>query len=1010
MKFSTTSLLHNIEKSFKNTDISTPIINPGTILLNQHKNLFLRTLLSLLLFACMQNAMPQTYIGQRKTINYEKRQYNAGTQNWKIRQDAQGRMYFANNEGVLVFDGSYWQLYPLPNKTIVRSLEFGSDKRLYVGGQDEIGYFSPAKNGQLVFTSLKDLIPKADQEFSDIWDIASHGNEVFFRSHDKIIKFGNNKITVYHSHSWLFLGTYQGKLIAHDEQKGLLTYANNEWHPFIDKKDLPKGFYMTSVSKFNDTSSLVTTAKDGLYLLTGNKLKYFNLTGFGINNHQHFSAATALDDGTYLVSTYINGIYQIDKNGNVIENIGKKEGLQNIFVRCMYADVNHNIWLGLDNGIDFIAYNNAVKHINPAVFKDGGGYATALYKNNLYFALSNGAYELPVGNTTNLSYLKNNFKQVAEGQTWNIAAVEGHLLAGRDDGIFEVLNDKLSPIYNSTGFWIFQPLKNKAGTPLIAAGNYYGVRLFENKGNTLIDKGSVAKYYESARFVQVDSNNIIWTSHPYRGVYKLNPDNDQIKTYTSAQGLPSNLNNFVFKVKGHVVIATEKGIYEYDAKTDRFKPSVQFEKIFGDRSLRYLQEDKAGNIWFVQGKSLGVVDYAATPTIINFPELNNRILSGFENVYPINANNIFVGSENGFYHINYAKYKQNIHALNVYIRKVKATSATDSVLYGGYFNHVNDNGKQTASNTLTLGYRWRSLHFEYSSPIFEEQSNAEYSYLLEGFDQEWSAWSKKSEKDYTNLPAGNYTFKVKARNHQNNESAVACYAFTVNPPWYGSVLAYVLYLVIIAGILYYLYKLQEKRHIIKQQKELLIQQQKNEEEQKQIAYLHQLELERSEKEVVKLKNEMLQSEIEFKTSELASSALNLVQKKEFLLKVKDELQTLQKSGKDMVEASEIKKILRLLAGENKINEEWEQFSIHFDKVHAGFLTIIKDRYPSINQQELKLCAYLIMNLSSKEIAQLMAISVRGVEISRYRLRKKLQIPTEINLFEFLFDIQRELMK
>ncbi|RZK78168.1 MAG: transcriptional regulator, partial [Pedobacter sp.] len=104
----------------------------------------------------MQNAMPQTSIGQRKTVNYEKMQYNAGTQNWKIRQDGQGRMYFANNEGVLVFDGAYWQLYPLPNKTIVRSLEFGRDKRLYVGGQDEIGYFSPAKNGQLVFNSIKE--------------------------------------------------------------------------------------------------------------------------------------------------------------------------------------------------------------------------------------------------------------------------------------------------------------------------------------------------------------------------------------------------------------------------------------------------------------------------------------------------------------------------------------------------------------------------------------------------------------------------------------------------------------------------------------------------------------------------------------------------------------------------------------------------------------------------------------------------------------------------------------
>jgi ligand-binding sensor domain-containing protein/DNA-binding CsgD family transcriptional regulator len=958
----------------------------------------------------MQNAMPQTYIGQRKTVNYEKMQYNAGTQNWKIRQDAQGRMYFANNEGVLVFDGAYWQLYPLPNKTIVRSLEFGSDKRLYVGGQDEIGYFSPAKNGQLVFNSIKELIPKADRVFSDIWDIASYGNAVFFRSHDKIIKYSHHKITVYHSQSWLFLGNYQGKLIAHDEQKGVLIYANNKWEPFIDKKDLPAGIYITSVAKFNDTSSLITTARNGLYLLSANKLTSFKLSGFGINNYQHFSAATALDDSRYLVGTYINGIYQIDKNGNVTENIGKKEGLQNIYVRSMYADANHNIWLGLDNGIDYIAYNNAVKHINPPIFKDGGGYSAALYKNNLYFALSNGAYRLPVTSTGDMSYLKSDFTTIAEGQTWNMATVDGRLLTGRDDGIFQVSGDKLSPILNNTGYWIFKPLKNKAGDQLIAAGNYYGVRLFEETGGSLIDKGSLGKYVESARFLEVDRNNVIWTSHPYRGVYKLSPDHSLIKTYTKAQGLPSDLNNFVFKVRGRVVVATEKGIYEIDAKTDKFVPSTEFRKIFGNKSLRYLQEDQAGNIWFVQGKSLGVVDFSATPTIINFPELNNRILSGFENVYPVDANNVFVGSVNGFYHINYAKYKQNIHALKVYIRKVKATSTTDSVLYGGYFDDVNGNGKQTANNTLTLGYRWRSLHFEYSSPIFEEQSNAEYSYLLEGFDTKWSGWSKKSENDYTNLPAGSYVFKVKARNHQNNESVVASYSFHINPPWYQSVLAYVIYLALIAGALYYLYKLQEKRHNIKQQKELLIQQQKNKEEQTQLAYLHQLELERAEKEVVKLKNEKLQTEVEFKTSELASSALNLVQKKEFLLKVKDELQHLQKSGKEVVEVSEIKKVLRLLAGENKINEEWELFSIHFDKVHAGFLTIIKDRYPSINQQELKLCAYLIMNLSSKEIAQLMAISVRGVEISRYRLRKKLQIPTEINLFEFLFDIQRELMK
>ncbi len=977
----------------------------------QHKPMSLRIFFFMLILAGTQEVFSQAYIGQRETINFEKRQYNAGTQNWKIRQDAQGRMYFANNEGLLVFDGATWQLYPLPNKTIVWSIEFGKDNRLYIGGQDEIGYFSSSKNGQLAFTSIKNLLPEADREFSDIWDIVSYGNDVFFRSRNKIFRYSHHKITVYTPwSSWLFLGLYQDQLIAHDEQKGVLTFKNGRWQSLIEKKVLPDGFYITSVSPFGKDTSLVTTAKNGLYLLSGNKLKYWKLSGFSADNQQHFSGSIALGDHNFLISTYINGVYQVDRNGIVIENISKKEGLQNSNVRSLFLDVNHNVWLGLDNGIDFIAYNNAVKHINPLVFKDGGGYSAILYKNSLYFALTNGIYQLPVNNTGDLSYVKNNFKIISEGQSWHLAAVNNALLAGKDDGLFQIENDKLRLISNTTGFWIFQPFVNKTGLSLIAAGNYYGVTLFENKQNIFIDKGNIGKYYESARFLEIDKNNVIWTSHPYRGVYKIKPGNPAVETYTREQGLPSTLNNFVFKVKNRVVIATEKGIYEYNEKTDRFRPSAEFKKIFGERSLRYLKEDPSGNIWFVEGKSVGVADFSSKPVIINFPELNNRILSGFENVYPVNNYNIFVGSEKGFYHINYAKYKQNIRPLRVYIRKVKAKANTDSLLYGGYFGNVNDNKTQTAVTMPSLSHIWNSLHFEYSSPVFEEQSNVEYSYLLEGFDEEWSDWSKRQEKDYTNLPAGIYTFKVKARDHQNNESSISGYSFSINPPWYQTMWAYILYLILFVSLLYFFYKNQEMRHIEKREKELLIQKQKNEEEQRHIAYLHQLELEIAEKEVINLKNEKLQAEIEHAASELASAALNIVQKKEFLLKVKEALQRLNKSGRDMIEAVEIKKVLRLLTEEKKINEEWEQFSIHFDKVHSDFLRVIKERYPSINQPELKLCAYLIMNLSSKEIAQLMAISVRGVEISRYRLRKKLQIPTETNLFEFLFNIQKECMK
>src|SRR6187551_3637053 len=166
--------------------------------------MILRPVFSLLLFIFPLFLPAQSYIGLREIISYEKQQYNAGAQNWDIKQDVQGRIYFANNEGLLSFDGIYWKLYPLPNKTIVRSIEFGKDNRVYIGGQDEIGFFSPDKTGNLVYTSLRNLLPEPDRKFADIWDIARHGDDIFFRSNNQIFQYSDNKMTVFQSPSWLF--------------------------------------------------------------------------------------------------------------------------------------------------------------------------------------------------------------------------------------------------------------------------------------------------------------------------------------------------------------------------------------------------------------------------------------------------------------------------------------------------------------------------------------------------------------------------------------------------------------------------------------------------------------------------------------------------------------------------------------------------------------------------------------------------------------------------------------
>jgi len=358
---------------------------------------------------------------------------------------------------------------------------------------------------------------------------------------------------------------------------------------------------------------------------------------------------------------------------------------------------------------------------------------------------------------------------------------------------------------------------------------------------------------------------------------------------------------------------------------------------------------------------------------------------------------VFVGAEKGFYLINYDEYKKNRYPLQARIRAVKALGKTDSLLFGGYFGDVNDSLDQPVEAVYNISKKWSSLHFEYSSSLYSAQNSIQYSYLLKGFDKDWSEWSKKTEKEYTSLPAGNYTFQVKSKSNLGNESAITEYSFNILPPWYQTTWAYGLYVCVFAGLVYLLYYRQ--RRIFRRQ------QARHEEEQKRLQYLHQLEMEKSEKEIVKLKNEKLESEIEHKNTELASAAMHLVQKGELLGNIREELMRMKKGvNGDGAAAEEFKKMLRILGEENKMDKDWEQFAIHFDKVHSDFLQILKSVYPQLSSHELKLCAYLRMNLSSKEIAQLENISVRGVEISRYRLRKKLHIPTEINLFDFLMEL------
>ena len=944
----------------------------------------------------------QNTIGFPDVINYSKQSYGGGLQNWDVKQDKNGIIYVANNEGLLSFDGKSWNLYPLPNKTIVRSVEIGFDNKIYVGGQDELGYFSPSKNGRLAYHSLTQFILPKDKSFGDVWDIVSLNKDVFFRSNNKIFKFSNESVATYNATSeWSRLTVCNNRLYAHDLKTGLLIFENDTWALIPNQNQLPANDPVTSLLPIRHDSILVSTLKHGIFILSKTGISKLESPNNTLFENERIYAATKVNDDWVAFATNNNGVYITDLKGNVIQSFSKAEGLQNNNVLSIFLDNQGNLWLGLDNGIDLITYNSAIKQINP-FWQDASGYTATIFNNHLYLGTSSGLFNVALQSNNDLSFSKGNFTPVsnAKGQTWGLSTINNQLLLGNHDGAFTIKDNTAVPIADYPGYWNFLPLSGTYPTTQMIAGNYRGLSIFNYQDGQFTKAASIPGFTESSRFVAKDKYDNIWVSHPYHGVYRIRKESNGYVTYsyTGKKGLPCSLNNHVFKIKNEVVFATERGVYVYNQQLDTFEVSQFYNKLLGSQSIRYLKEDVEGNVWFVHEKSLGVIDFTGKePTVIDIPELRDKLLSGFELIYPVNKNNIFIGGEKGFFHINYEKYKMTMPDLKVQVREVRIINKTDSLLFGGYFKDINEPQTQEKSNAPDIDNEWKTVRFEYSSTLYGYQSNLEYSYRLKGFDNNWSQWTKRTEKEYTNLPAGNYTLEIKVRNNLGKESPVASYSFTMLPPWYQTWWAYLFYFIVFVIANYMAFLWLKNKFRLQRAKYLA--------EQKRLLYIHDLERNKAESEIIALRNEKLESDINFKNSELASSAMHLLKKGELLTKIKSELSRIMKELDNSHSISEIKKLIRTLNEDEHLDDEWENFTNHFDQVHSDFLSELREIHPTITPNELKLCAYLRMNLSTKEMAQLMNISVRGVEISRYRLRKKLAIPTETTLYDYLINIK-----
>ncbi len=956
-------------------------------------------IIGLFLGICFTSIAQSSNIGTPFISNFLKKDYKGSPQNWDIDQDKRGVLYFANNDGLLEFDGINWKCYKVSNQTIVRSLKVAPDGKVFVGAQGEMGYFEGNKNGILTYHSLNHLLPSEAQHFADIWNIEIIADSIFFSSGNTIFLYQNNKFeAIYTAQKSLnHLAKIGNVLFVNDEEKGLLTYDEGAFQPFL-KQAFFTNKELSGLFSFGKDTLLVSTVKDGLFLATHSKVIPWKINDNDVLKNSQIYCSAKIDSTTFVVGTPTKGLFLLDKSGRILRNINRTVGLQVNNVLCLFTDSTKNLWAGLDNGIDFIETNSPFTNIFPDRDLMSMGYAIQIHKGQIYFGTANGVYSNQWKGYYN-PILSSAYQKVvnSDGQVWNLSILAGDLLLNHHEGTYVIENNSASKIPSKPGAWLQIPV----GSNQFLSGHYNGLFLLEKEKEWQLTADFQNDWRASCRFIVPDEKGNIWVSHPYRGLFKLQFNTDfsrliKVDSYNSKQGFPSDLRINVFKIGAAPVFCAERGVYAYNEKTDRFEPDEKWNKLFGKNTeVKRLVEGPNGDIWYVTSEEVGVLqvnDKGIYKNVIKqpLPQLKDKLVNNFETIYPYDAENVFFAHESGFIHYNPQKANMDttIHAL---IRQVELIN-NDSIIYGGsvFSDHP----------LLSIPYVHNSLRFTFSATHFANSEYNQFQYFLEGQETKWSSWSAKSQVEYTNLKAGEYNFQVRATNIHGNTSSITTYAFEIQAPWYSSTLALIIYGLLILGIL--LASILIPRQQFEREKAVLQSKQKKKLLQKEKE--HQLIEQKSQQEITQLEKEKFQLQIQSKNQELASNTMHLVQKSEMLRKIKEDIQKIAKAVTDTPLKKQLEKITRNITTDERLDGDWEQFAKHFDQVHSQFLQKISTQYPQLTVKDHRLCAYLKMNLSSKEMASLMNISVRSVEVARYRLRKKLALGSEVNLVEFMLQV------
>ena len=902
-------------------------------------------------------------------------QYNAANQNWDITQSDENDIFFANNDGLLKYNGSRWTTYSSPNGSIVRSIK-AVKNRVYAGLYEDFGYWEKDISGNHIYVSLvneNELTVDNDEEF---WNILYYDDWLIFQSYKRLIMYNevSREIKTFEPSKNIFNSFIVEKRIYYTLSSGLYTIENgNEKLISNDTRLKNRNQYPHILNIFKkDNSILIVTDKlEFLELLSnGNLIDLYSLSTNPLFSGISVFKTIRLKDGGFAIGTVGRGLMLIDKNGNLIKIIDKSQGIINNTILSLYEDSKNNLWLGLDNGISLINSESAFKIYNDSDGILGTVYASKFYKGILYVGTNQGLfYKKP---------LDTKFKLVpnTSGQVWSLTIINDSLFCGHNNGSFVIERGFASKIENTTGSWIFR--KVSESSELILEGGYSGINVLTKKDDKWVVRNKIKGFDISSRLFEVSKNGKIIVSHGYKGIYKLSlsPDFYNLKNVIMDSTVTIGGNASLAKFGNEIYYNFSGGFYKYDELKDVFNRDI-FLSNLSDKELinGIIINDNNNKLWLFSENYMHYVykDLMSNENKIKsiiFPEKLRKTV--FENISRIKNEEYIIGTNNGYILFDLEKYFLN--SPSIQLERVEVSNRNELPF------------PVTINEGLQLDYRTNNINFYFNSSNFQKFETVEYQHLLEGYMEQWSSFNEDSNITFSNLRFGDYNFKVRSKIGNTISDDIKSFEFSIERPWYGSNFMIANYALLL-GVLFFIFNNYYVNFYRKKEEKMIRINQS------------QLELKEIEKKqaLMSIENEKLSQDIDGKNRELAISTMSMIKKNQFLSKIKSDLKEAESSSK-------ISSVIKVIDRHLNNQDDWKFFEEAFNNADKDFLKKVKNYHPSLTNNDLRLCAYLRLNLSSKDIAPLLNISLSSVEIKRYRLRKKMNLSRNEGLTDHLLSL------